>query len=180
METIALFGGSFDPPHIGHKAVIEALLKLDYIEKVVVTPTFLNPFKGKSHAPSNLRLKWLKEIFSSYENVIINDYEVMQGKKIPTINTVNHLLKRYKKIYVVIGADNLGSLHSWDNFSELNKKVTFIIAKRDNLEVPSYYTTIDIDENISSTSLRHNLNVTKLTKTCANEIARYYKENNAK
>ena len=35
METIALFGGSFDPPHIGHKRVVESLLELDYIDKKI-------------------------------------------------------------------------------------------------------------------------------------------------
>ena len=68
MKTIALFGGSFDPPHIGHKAVVEAVLKLKDVEEVVVMPTFLNPFKDSFHAPSDLRLKWLREIFSGKKN----------------------------------------------------------------------------------------------------------------
>ena len=86
METIALFGGSFDPPHIGHEAIVKAILDLEYIDKVVVMPTFLNPFKSKSHASSQLRLRWLREIFLSYKNVEINSYEV-------DLNKMPHLQK---------------------------------------------------------------------------------------
>ncbi len=42
METIALFGGSFDPPHIGHKAIVKSLCNLKDIDKVIVMPTFFN------------------------------------------------------------------------------------------------------------------------------------------
>ena len=76
MDTIALFGGSFDPPHIGHEAVIKALKKFKDIDKIIIMPTFLNPFKSDFYAPSSLRLKWLKEIFNEETNVEISDYEI--------------------------------------------------------------------------------------------------------
>jgi len=116
MKTIALFGGSFDPPHIGHKAVVEAVLKLKEIDGVVVMPTFLNPFKNSSYAPPNLRLKWLKKIFLDKKNVKVSSYEVDKNEKIPTIKTVRYLLQKYTKIYLVVGADNLCSLHKWKGF----------------------------------------------------------------
>ena len=47
MDTIALFGGSFDPPHIGHEAVVKALKDFKEIDKIIIMPTFLNPFKSK-------------------------------------------------------------------------------------------------------------------------------------
>ena len=81
METIALYGGSFDPPHIGHKAIVEALDKLDYIDKIIIMPAFLNPFKSSSHAPSELRFKWLKEIFKDFRKVQIDKYELIKRDK---------------------------------------------------------------------------------------------------
>ncbi|MEA2092127.1 MAG: nicotinate (nicotinamide) nucleotide adenylyltransferase, partial [Campylobacterota bacterium] len=151
MKTIALFGGSFDPPHIGHEAIVKALLDIEYIDKVIVMPTFLNPFKSQSFAPPGLRLKWLKGIFDGYNRVEVSDYEVKQKQKVPTIKSVKHFLKEYKKIYLVIGADNLASLKRWKNYAELKELVTFIVASRDNIEIPKEFLTLKRDEKISST-----------------------------
>lgn len=179
METIALFGGSFDPPHIGHEAIVRAVLDLKFIDKVVIMPTFLNPFKSKSHAPSQLRLKWLKEIFSSYNNVEVNSYEVDLNKKVPSIESVKHLLKKYKKIYLIIGADNLESLPKWRRYEELKNLVTFIIISRDKIRVPESFLTLNVQKDISSTKLRESMDISQLPKKCAVQISKYYKEKNA-
>lgn len=180
MGIIALYGGSFDPPHIGHKAIVEALMKLDYIDKIIVMPTFLNPFKSVSHAPSELRFKWLKEIFKDFKKVEVDRYEIDQERQVTTIESVKHLLKTYKNVYVVIGADNLSSLESWKSFQELKDLVTFIVASRDNIIVDEKFIHLDIDEKISSSELRKNINTSMLPTECAIEIEKYYKENNAR
>jgi nicotinate-nucleotide adenylyltransferase len=180
METIALFGGSFDPPHIAHEAIVKALLNIEEIDKVIVMPTFLNPFKSQFFAPSELRLKWLKEIFNDCKNVEISDFEVSQAKKVPTIESVKYLLKKYKKIYLTIGADNLETLHTWKNYHELQGLVTFVVATRKSVEIPENFVQLSIDVDISSTTLRHTIDKTKLPQKCAVEIEKYYKEQNAK
>ena len=180
MDTIALFGGSFDPPHIGHEAIVQALINFKEIDKVIIMPTFLNPFKSKFHAPASLRIKWLKDVFNDYKNVEISSYEVDSAKAVTTITSVKHLLKSYKKIYLVIGADNLDSLHRWKKYDELKELVTFIIAPRDSIKIPSNFLRLKVDEEISSTRLRENIELSKLPKKCAQDIYKYYKENNCK
>jgi len=180
METIALFGGSFDPPHIGHEAVVHALLQLGFIDKVVIMPTYLNPFKSKSHADAIQRLKWLRKIFASNKRVIVESYEVDLGKKVPTIESVKHLLNQYKKIYLVIGADNLASLEQWNHYEDLKELVTFIVASRDDIMIPDDFIRLDVKEKVSSSSLRENIDVEKLPKECAVEILQFYKEKNGK
>ena len=173
-QTIALFGGSFDPPHIGHENIVKALLNLDYIDRVVVMPTFLSPFKSNSHAPASLRLNWLKNIFNKFDTVEIDDFEVNQKKKIPSIKSVDYLLTKYSKIYLVIGADNLASLHKWYDYDKLMKRVNLIIATRDNIKIYNSSCKLEIMDNISSTELRENIDITKLPKSCADEIFKYY------
>ncbi|OIP52860.1 MAG: nicotinate (nicotinamide) nucleotide adenylyltransferase [Helicobacteraceae bacterium CG2_30_36_10] len=179
MENIALFGGSFDPPHVGHETIVKALLNFKDIDKVVIMPTFLNPFKSKSHAPSSLRLEWLREIFDAFQNVLIDDFEVKQKRKVTSIQSVKYLLKKYKKIYLVIGADNLSSLHKWDKYDELKSMVTFVVAHRDKIEIPKDFIDLNVNVDISSTQLREHLELSKLPQKCAKQIAKYYKENNA-
>jgi len=180
MDSIALFGGSFDPPHIGHEAIVTEALKLDAIEKVVVMPTFLNPFKSKFYAPAALRIDWLKKIFASYNNVEIESYEVDLKQKVSSFQSVQYLLKRYKKIYLIVGADNLKSLSKWDRYDELKDLVTFIIASRDDIKIPKNFIQLKVEENISSTSLRTNMDKTKLSPICSDEIIKFYKEKNDK
>jgi len=180
MKRVALYGGSFDPPHIGHEAIVKALEKLDFIDKIIIMPTFLNPFKDSSIAPSALRLKWLQAIFSEYEDVEVSAFEVTQARKVPTIETVKMLKNEYEKIYLIIGADNLKSLEKWYRFSELNELVTFIVATRDAIDVPDNFLQLPVDVDVSSTALREHMDISKLPKQCADEIAQYYKEHNAK
>jgi len=180
MKSVALYGGSFDPPHLGHEAIVRALEKLDYIDKIIIMPTFLNPFKEDFIAPADLRLLWLREIFSDDKEIEVSSFEVKQNKKVPTLLTVNALKKDYDKIYLVIGADNLESLDKWHEFSTLKQEVTFIVATRDKIKVPKKFIQLAIDVNISSSSLRKNLDISKLPPKCATEIAQYYKEHNAK
>jgi len=179
MKTIALFGGSFDPPHLGHEAIVKALLDFKDIDKVVIMPTFLNPFKSNSMAPPELRLKWLHDIFDSYERVEVNSYEVDLQKKTPTIQSVKYLLAKYKKIYLVIGADNLATLTKWTKYDELKELVTFIVCTRNNIDMPKNMLTINIVQSVSSTDLREHMDISKLISTCAQEIKNYYtKEKN--
>lgn len=154
MKTVALFGGSFDPPHIGHEAIVKAALKFKDVEKVVVMPAFLNPFKSISYNSADQRFAWLENIFKDYENVEVSSFEIDKKKKVASIITVKHLLKRYRKIYLIIGADNLASLKEWHKYEELKEHVTFLVATRNNILIPKSYLTLDIDENISSTQIR--------------------------
>ena len=178
METIALFGGSFDPPHIAHERIVNEALKIEGIDKVIVMPTYLNPFKKTSYAPSELRLSWLQKIFASNEKVEVSSFEVDLAKKVPSILSVQHLLKRYKKIYLIIGADNLASLSSWEKYEELKTLVTFIVVTRDYIKVPKSFVTLKVEEEISSTKLRTKIEKNKLSNICSEEIIKFYKENN--
>jgi nicotinate-nucleotide adenylyltransferase len=179
MKTVALYGGSFDPPHIGHEAIINELKKLDFIDKIMLMPTYLNPFKDSFVAPATLRLHWLHKLFSDDEKVIVSDYEVKQKRKVTTIESVLNLKKEFEKIYVVIGADNLASLHKWHRYDELKELVTFIVVTRNGIKIPKEFIKITLDKPISSSQLRTAIKKEYLPKKCACEIAQYYKENNA-
>jgi nicotinate-nucleotide adenylyltransferase len=180
MRTVALYGGSFDPPHRGHVEIVKSLKTLPFIDKVIVMPTFLNPFKSTFVAPAELRLAWLREIFKDDERVEVSSYEVDQQDKIPTIKTVRFLKKQFDKVYLVIGADNLASLHKWYKFDDLKKEVTFIIASRDDIKIPDDYIKLDIQEDVASSDLRKKMDNSKLPPEVASQIEKYYKEHNAK
>ena len=155
MKNIALFGGSFDPLHVGHEAIINALKDLTDIDEIIVIPTFLNPFKTSSSADARDRYDVLKKRFTNDKKVFISDYEIKQKTKVASIQSVKHFLQFYKKIYLVIGADNLKKLHLWQDYEELKNLVTFIVATRDNIAIPKEYITLHVDEKVSSSEIRN-------------------------
>ena len=159
LETVALFGGSFDPPHFGHKMVVEEALKTLSINKLIIVPTFLNPFKTQSYSTPYERLEMSKEIFKSFSKVEVSDYEIEEKKPTPTAQTVQYFQQRYRVQYIIIGADNLNSIDKWYNFKWLNKQVTWVIASRVGYVVSSDklrdFIVLDVVADISSTQIRN-------------------------
>lgn len=95
---IALFGGSFDPPHAGHAAAVKAILSALKPDLLVIMPSFLNPFKKSFSAPPQLRLRWCRALWSDAPGVEVSDYEISQNVPVPTIQSVKFLLEKYGKI----------------------------------------------------------------------------------
>jgi nicotinate-nucleotide adenylyltransferase len=178
--NIALYGGSFDPPHLGHLHVVTAALDTLDIDKLIIVPAFVNPFKTGTHAPAKLRFKWLNAIFKANKQVEITDFEVIQNRAVTSIETVKHFNAIYKKIYFIIGADNLASLEKWHHFDELDRLVTWVVATRDKIQIDEKYIQLAVEHPISSSELREELNEEHLPKEVATEIKTYYEENHAR
>jgi len=173
--NIAIFGGSFDPVHLGHIEVVQKALEMG-IDKVIVVPNFLNPLKNKTSAPAELRYKWLKEVFNDFENVEISDFEINQKRPVYSIETINH----FKPKYFIIGSDNLKTLDKWKNIDEILNKVELIVAKRDEIDknLAKKYNIkkiIDVEVPISSTEIR-NGRFKYLPHNLEKEIKKFYKK----
>lgn len=174
---IALFGGSFDPPHLGHEAVIKNALQSLEIDKLIIMPTFINPFKSRVGASEILRYSWVSTLWGDLERVEICDFEIAQKRPVPSIESVLHLQKLYKpsKFYLIIGADHLNSLSKWHEFKKLSEIVEFVVAKRDEIAVPPHFKTLDTHKDISSSFIRDSLNVDEVCVGVRLEVAQFYK-----
>ena len=168
---IAIYGGSFDPPHLGHyNIVLEALKKLD-IQKLIVLPNFQNPWKTTTKFKPQKRLELLKKLFSTFPKVEISDFEISNGRPTKTIESMRYFSKRYSDIYFIIGADNLEKLEKWDNFDELEEMITFIIATRGDIQIPKKYLKLEVDFPISSTELRENFDMQKIPEKIRDQFS---------
>ena len=106
---LAIFGGSFDPIHIAHEAIVNKALDSLEIDKIIVVPTYLNPFKSSFHYEPNIRFNLLKKVFNNNPKIEICDYEINQNRPVYSIETANYLKNLYKpsKIFIIIGEDNV-------------------------------------------------------------------------
>ena len=178
--NIAIFGGSFDPFHIAHEKIVDLSLARLAIDKLFIVPTFLNPFKNSSFLDANTRLELIKELYKSNKNIEIIDFEVKQNKKTTSYETINYLKNNYKieKIFLIIGADNLKDVHLWYNFKNLKELVQFVVISRDGIHLKNNYINpiyIDFNENISSTTLRENMELKYIPTKIQKKVKKLWK-----
>ncbi len=173
--SIAIFGGSFDPPHTGHRSVVTEALKELSIDKLYIVPAYLSPFKSNIVASGELRASWLRRIFADNAQVEVSDFEIMQDRAVYTIETVLHFRQIDPHIYLIIGADNLDELHKWHNFELLDTLVTWVVATRSGDKSASMLRELQVDCNISSTELRDLKCTHMIDNIVRDEIIDYYK-----
>lgn len=173
---LALYGGSFDPPHAGHVAVVTKALELLPIDKLYIVPAWRNPFKSSVIAEGSIRYKWLKEIFAPFKKVEISDFELMMGRSVFTIETVKHFAPLCDEIYLIIGADNLENLKKWHDYEELSTLITWVVATREGITIPDDMIKLPIDVPIRSTDIRSSLESLGLERGIETKILTYYKE----
>jgi nicotinate-nucleotide adenylyltransferase len=156
--TIALFGGSFDPPHIGHQLIVEKAIENLQIDQLFVVPAYLNPFKTSTLADAHTRLLWCQTLFDPIDRVSVDDYEIKEGKSTVTSQSVKHFNQAYDVKYLIIGSDNLSSLTKWHAFEWLNEAVTWVIATRENHHLDTdelrKWELLPIEAPMSSTQIR--------------------------
>jgi nicotinate-nucleotide adenylyltransferase len=178
MLTYALFGGSFDPPHLGHKEIIKKAL--NYANKVIVMPTYLNPFKNSFNAPPLKRIEWVKKSFD-FKDVEICDFEIKQNRAVYTIESFKYLTKTKNKNikYIIIGSDNLKNITKWKSFNELNNAVTWLIASREgfnlNCDALKSFKILPININVSSTQIRNGEKLEFLDEKIKQDVLKFYK-----
>lgn len=173
----ALFGGSFDPPHLGHEEIVKNVLKLDDIEGILIVPTYLNPFKSGFHASPKQRLEWCKSIFTQDTTKVI-DYEIKQNRAVYTHETYQFLNQKYPIKAIVIGADNLKNITEWKNFQELNSKLEWIVASRPNellnTSALRSFQILPLNINISSSQIREGKGYEFLNEKIKKQVLKVY------
>lgn len=158
---VAIFGGSFNPPHLAHQLIAQkALNELD-IDLLIILPTYQNPLKSTSPISSELRLDWCKKIFDN-QKMLVNTYEI-DNKINYTYESIEHFNKIYNVKYLIIGADNLKDLTKWRKFEWINDTITWIVFTRNNISVDTsllkQYKVIEFDLPVSSTEIRHTVDL---------------------
>lgn len=132
-KKIILYGGSFDPIHLGHIKAAKLALKKIKADKVIFIVSWLSPFKKQTFSPDLDRLKMAKLATKSISNFIVSDYEI-KSKNSYFFKTVEHFEKKYPdaKLYSLIGSDNIKKFHNWKNPDIIGKKTEIIYANRPN------------------------------------------------
>ena len=129
-KRIGIFGGSFDPPHLGHLEISKQAIKKLFLDQVYWCITKKNPFKNKAFFSLPERIKKSKYATNKIKKIKIKFFED-KIKSTNTIDLIRYLQKRNKKkIYLLIGSDNLIKFHKWKNWKLLSKLAEIVVFSR--------------------------------------------------
>jgi len=180
--TVAIFGGSFDPPHKGHQQIVEKAVENLDIDRLLLVPAYLNPFKRSSLASASKRLEWCHCLFDTVENVMVDDYEIKQGKSTSTSQSVKYFNQMFDVKYLIIGSDNLSKLHQWHEFEWLNTHITWVIITRNTYPIKvtglNKWKVLTLDTPISSTKIRSTKSLDNIDNKIKESVKEILKGNN--
>lgn len=129
--NVALYGGSFNPPHVGHVLAAAYLTSVAGFERVLVVPVFEHAF-DKQLAPFEQRVSLCRLAFSRLVDVEVSTIERELPAPNYTISTVKALLAHHPdwRIRVVVGADVLPEIERWHEADELQRLAPLYVLGR--------------------------------------------------
>jgi nicotinate-nucleotide adenylyltransferase len=133
MERIGLFGGSFDPIHLGHLLVAQAAREELALERLFFIPAAQSPFKPDAQpSPAPERLRLLRLALAGQTWCEIDEQEVQRRGVSYTIDTLREYARRFPAAqrFYLIGADHLPQLPQWRTADELARLAEFVVIPR--------------------------------------------------
>ena len=135
-QHIALFGGSFNPPHVGHLLAAAYVRAVSGVDAVWLMPAHRHPF-GKRLVSFDDRVALCEALAGQLTGVEVTRVEEEVPGEGRTIHTVEHLIRKYPdtRFSLVVGTDILSETHKWFEFDRLATLVGLIVLGRSGHEV---------------------------------------------
>ncbi|HWV38194.1 MAG TPA: nicotinate (nicotinamide) nucleotide adenylyltransferase [Vulgatibacter sp.] len=131
-RRVALYGGSFNPPHVGHLLVAAYVLATGGVDEIWLLPSHRHPF-GKQLAPFDDRVAMCRLLASYFaKGVSVSTIEEELGGAGFTIDTVRALIARHPDhaFRLVVGSDILDEAPKWRDFAELERLAPLLVVAR--------------------------------------------------
>lgn len=156
-RRVALYGGSFDPPHLGHVLSVAWTLSAADVDAVWIIPTWKHAFDKEHGASFEERMLMCQLAFALFRNIEVSDVERRLGGTSRTLNTLHALETEHPEAVfrLLIGADVLASTDRWYRWDEVIRIAPPLVIGRQGYPVPEGC-PISIP-NVSSTDIRHGL-----------------------
>ncbi len=137
LSRLGLYGGSFDPVHLGHLLVAQAALEELRLDRLFFIPAGRSPFKPDTRpTPDAFRLRLLRLALAGNTRVTIDPQELVRGGVSYSIDTVRDYAARHPgaELFWLIGADHVAALPRWREATRLAELVEFLVIPRPGFE----------------------------------------------
>ena len=133
MKRVGIFGGAFDPPHIGHLRLAQQCRERLGLEELLIVPTYHSPHKPNPNTDFDHRLEMCRRTFQG-KIYTVTDVERQIGGEGYTINTLRKIKENYPhgtKFFLIIGGDMLFYFDKWFRYESILKECTVVAAARE-------------------------------------------------
>lgn len=151
MKKIAFYGGSFDPPHVGHLTIARRLLQIFALDEFVFIPAFHAPHKRDRKPTSAFdRFAMLVLATNGEPHIKISRMEIELPEKPYTIETLSRLKEELPdaEIFFVMGADSWQDIRTWREWEKVLTLVNIIVVTRPDYEISFAHVTDKIRARI--------------------------------
>lgn len=158
---IGLFGGTFDPPHVGHLLVASDAFDALSLDRLVFIPNAVQPLKETHHASSAQRLEMVRALIGDDPRFEVDPIEIDRTGLSFTVDTVASYAERYPHAerFLLVGADVLATFAQWREPGRVRELAELVVLQRGEGDVtvkgmqpPRFLETRRID--VSSTEIR--------------------------
>lgn len=131
-QKIALFGGTFDPPHLAHTRIAGAAIETFELDEVYFIPCWQSPLKDEKVTDAGHRLEMLKLAIEEKKEFKISDFELRNPAPSYSYITMEHFQGRFPeaKLYWIVGSDQWEDLDRWKNLKRMVELAEFIVYPR--------------------------------------------------
>ncbi len=130
---IGILGGSFDPIHNGHIALLKAARKALGLESIYLVPTHRTPLKERALSPDRHRAAMARAAIRGIPYARLSLFEIRGGKVSYTVDTLRYFRRRFGKkteLYFLCGTDLLRNLRRWKSPGEVRRLAGFAVVAR--------------------------------------------------
>ncbi len=139
MSKVGIFGGTFDPIHLGHLITAQSVKEIRNLEKIIFIPTFISPLKSNIiTSPAEDRLNMIKLAIDGVPFFEYSDIEIKKSEVSFTVDTLKELKREYTEMELIIGYDNIFTFNTWKNPDEILNLATLIVLKRKSSQLPPF------------------------------------------
>ena len=131
---IGIFGGTFDPPHIGHLIIAEQARQQLRLDKVLFVPAYLPPHKTHgTDATARQRLAMLRMAVKGYRGLEVETLEIDRKGTSYTVDTLQALRQTYRRarFFLILGGDNFSQFKTWKSAGEIRRLTQLAVYHRE-------------------------------------------------
>jgi nicotinate-nucleotide adenylyltransferase len=131
---VGVFGGTFDPPHVGHLLLASDARDALGLDRLIFVPALTQPFKAGSPptASASDRLEMLRLAVADDAHYVVDDTEITRKGLSYTVDTLELLTTRFPgaQLFLLLGEDNMGSFDKWKNPDRIRQLATLALMER--------------------------------------------------
>ena len=130
MERIGIYGGTFNPPHVGHLRAAEAAMALLRLDRLILMPAFCSPDKQTPEVSAEHRLQMLR--LAAKPDMEVSELEIARGGTSYTVDTLRQLREMYPdaELVLLLGSDSFEAFLSWKAPEEILKLASLAVLCR--------------------------------------------------